>query len=235
MSGFVGWTTMRPMCSLCFKPMFVNERPPSSDLYTPSPQPTLRWLLFSPLPTHTVSEREGAIVTQPMLGVPWSSKIGVHDVPAFVVFHTPPYAEATYHTLLSRGSTARSTMRPELTAGPIARNVSPENVSLSGLGPALPLSPGLAAGFSAGFAGVFAAGFAAFSDAGLAVVAAGFADAAAAIWDCADAWGASSASARTMDGACVNRRRIMVRGPGGGGVPRGRGTRGVRRGSECAS
>jgi hypothetical protein len=30
--GFVGWTTMRPMCSLCFRPMFVNVRPPSSDL-----------------------------------------------------------------------------------------------------------------------------------------------------------------------------------------------------------
>jgi hypothetical protein len=96
-----------------------------------------------------------------MLDVPWSSKIGVHDVPAFVVFHTPPYAEATYHRLWSRGSTARSVMRPEDTAGPIERNSSPANVSSSGfiLGfeSALPLAAlpdfaGLSADFSAGFA-----------------------------------------------------------------------------------
>src|SRR5262245_30204084 len=94
----------------------------------PSPQPTLRWLLFSPLPTHTVSGRVGASVTTPMLAVPCSSKMGVNDVPAFVVFHTPPYAVATYHVLLSRGCTAKSVMRPDVFAGPIDRNLRPEYV-----------------------------------------------------------------------------------------------------------
>src|SRR5689334_24531904 len=77
-----------------------------------------------------------------MLGVPWSSKIGDHDVPAFVVFHTPPYAVATYRVLLSRGATARSTVRPEVFAGPIERNLSPVNV------PAASFAFGLAADFA---------------------------------------------------------------------------------------
>src|SRR5689334_9985771 len=63
MSGFVGCTTMRPMCSLVLSPMLSHVLPPSSERYTPSPQPTLLWLLFSPEPTHTVSGREGASVT----------------------------------------------------------------------------------------------------------------------------------------------------------------------------
>jgi hypothetical protein len=154
MSGFVGCTTMRPMCSLALSPMLFHVLPPSSERYTPSPQPTLRWLLFSPEPTHTVSGRDGASVTQPMLAVPCSSKIGVNDVPAFVVFHTPPYADATYHTVLSRGSTARSTTRPDVTAGPMERNLSPPNVEADSLpsGLAGVLNAGLSAGFAAGFA-----------------------------------------------------------------------------------
>jgi hypothetical protein len=63
-----------------------------------------------------------------MLDVPWSSKMGENVVPALVVFHTPPYAVATYHMLLSRGFTARSVMRPDVFAGPIERNLRPENV-----------------------------------------------------------------------------------------------------------
>ena len=70
MSGFFGSTTIRPMCSLAFNPMFFQFLPPSSERYTPSPQPTLRWLLFSPEPTQTVSGRDGASVTQPILEVP---------------------------------------------------------------------------------------------------------------------------------------------------------------------
>jgi hypothetical protein len=42
--------------------------------------------------------------------------MGVHVVPAFVVFHTPPDATATYHVRLSRGWTAISEMRPDVTA-----------------------------------------------------------------------------------------------------------------------
>ena len=33
--------------------MFFQLLPPSTDLYTPSPKPTLRWELFSPVPTQT--------------------------------------------------------------------------------------------------------------------------------------------------------------------------------------
>src|SRR6185436_1264474 len=54
--------------------------------------------------------------------------MGENVVPALVVFHTPPYAVATYQTLLSRGFTARSVMRPDVFAGPIERNLRPENV-----------------------------------------------------------------------------------------------------------
>src|SRR5262249_42974441 len=127
---------------------------------------TLRWLLFSPVPTHTVSGRVGATVTQPMLAVLWSSKIGANEVPAFVVFHTPPYADATYHTRRSLGSTARSTTRPEVTAGPIARNLSPANVPAESLPSGLVgLAADLAAGLDSGFAvealGAEPAGFAA--------------------------------------------------------------------------
>src|SRR5256885_11601192 len=56
------------------------------------------------------------------------SKIGAKLVPAFVVFQTPPPAVAMYQTRASRGSTARSTMRPEVSAGPIGRSSRPANV-----------------------------------------------------------------------------------------------------------
>src|SRR5258708_26590644 len=103
-----------------------------------------------------------------MLAVPWSSNTGVNDVPAFAVFHTPPYADATYQMLLSLGSTARSTMRPEVTAGPIERNLSPANVAAlnfaSGL--AADLAADFPAGFDSGFVSAFAADFAAGFDSG---------------------------------------------------------------------
>ena len=54
--------------------------------------------------------------------------MGVNVVPAFVVFHTPPEAVARYHTRVSLGSTARSTMRPEIMAGPIGRSSRPAKV-----------------------------------------------------------------------------------------------------------
>src|SRR5258708_33496415 len=54
--------------------------------------------------------------------------MGVNVVPAFVVFHTPPDAVARYHTRGSLGSTARSTMRPEIMAGPIGRSSRPAKV-----------------------------------------------------------------------------------------------------------
>src|SRR5437868_5867718 len=63
------------------------------------------------------------------------SNTGVHVVPAFVVFHTPPAATPTYHVFLSRGLTAMSLMRPESIAGPIGRSLTPAS------GPPPPRSP----------------------------------------------------------------------------------------------
>jgi hypothetical protein len=75
--------------------MCSQVRPPSVDRYTPSPYDTLRWLLFSPVPTQTVMGSLGSRVMQPIEYEPWLSKIGVHTVPAVVVFQTPPEATAT--------------------------------------------------------------------------------------------------------------------------------------------
>jgi len=49
-------------------------------------------------------------------------------VPAFSVFQTPPDAAAMYQVLLSSGSTAISTMRPDMNAGPISRRLKSEIV-----------------------------------------------------------------------------------------------------------
>ena len=84
-----------PTCSLFFKPIFFHVRPPSILLYTPSPYPTLRWLLFSPVPTQTVFGFFGSRTTQPIEYDPSPSNTGVQVVPALVVFHTPPEAAAT--------------------------------------------------------------------------------------------------------------------------------------------
>ncbi len=54
------------MCSDFASPTFVQDLPPSVDLYKPSPHETERWLLFSPLPTQTVSESFGSMVMVPM-------------------------------------------------------------------------------------------------------------------------------------------------------------------------
>src|SRR5437867_536408 len=66
---------------------------------------------------------------QPIEYEPWLSKMGVHVVPAFVVFQTPPDATVTYQVLLSRGCTAMSVTRPEVCAGPMPLSASPVKVS----------------------------------------------------------------------------------------------------------
>jgi hypothetical protein len=43
-------------------------------------------------------------------------------MPRFVVFQRPPNAEATYQTLVFRGSIATSWMRPDVNAGPMERS-----------------------------------------------------------------------------------------------------------------
>ena len=60
------------------------------------------------------------------------SKSGVQVVPAFTVFHTPPEPTATYQVLGSVGSIAMSAMRPDMSAGPMARSFRPSNVLAAG-------------------------------------------------------------------------------------------------------
>src|SRR5215471_4896409 len=88
-------------------------------------------------------------------------------------------------------------MRPDTFAGPMERNESPENVSLSGF--TLGLASAFPAGFAVAFAGDLSAGFSADFAAGLELEPE----------DCAAAMGASETSKETSNRACVGRRRIM--------------------------
>jgi hypothetical protein len=75
----------------------------------------------------------------PIDEVPSRSNIGSHVVPAFVVFQTPPDADAAYMSFpvlpsaLAAGpsSTARSTIRPLVTAGPIGLQANSESMAES--------------------------------------------------------------------------------------------------------
>src|SRR5262245_54056432 len=78
----------------------------------------------------------GSIVTQPMEYEPIlpdspPSKTGANAMPPFSVLQTPPAAVATNQRFLSVGSTATSTTRPEVTAGPMPRRARPAQVSAS--------------------------------------------------------------------------------------------------------
>src|SRR3954469_6335491 len=103
MSELRGSMTILPMCSDCLRPTFCQLRPPSTDLYTPSPYETERCALFSPVPTQTTLGFFGSMTTLAIEYDASLSNTGVHVVPAFVVFHTPPDATAMYHVRLSRG------------------------------------------------------------------------------------------------------------------------------------
>ena len=54
------------MCSEVPSPVLVQLRPPSRLLYTPSPQPTLRWLVFSPVPSQITLESVGSMAMEPV-------------------------------------------------------------------------------------------------------------------------------------------------------------------------
>ncbi len=61
----------------------------------PLPHEVLCRFCCSPVPAHTTSGFEGAMATSPKVLTGCSSKRGVHVVPLFVDFHSPPEAEAT--------------------------------------------------------------------------------------------------------------------------------------------
>src|SRR5258707_12871775 len=121
------------------RPIFFQVLPPSSDLYAPSPQEELCRLFGSPVPTQTTEGSEGAMAMSPMVETLSLSNIGSQVVPLFVVFHTPPEAVPTYTMLGLLSTTAKSSMRPPIVAGPSSRNSRFLNLSV-GLG----WSPGAA-------------------------------------------------------------------------------------------
>src|SRR5579864_4338609 len=104
--------------------------PPSSDLYAPSPQDELCRLFGSPVPTHTTDGSDGAIAMSPIVETASLSNTGSQVVPLFVVFHTPPDATPTNTILGLLSTTAKSSMRPPITAGPISRNSKLLNLSV---------------------------------------------------------------------------------------------------------
>ena len=66
----------------------------------------------------------------PMVETPSLSNTGSHIVPLLVVFQTPPEAVPTYTMLGLLSRTAKSSMRPPITAGPISRNSRFLNLSV---------------------------------------------------------------------------------------------------------
>src|SRR5258707_8953528 len=132
------------MCRVGANPIFFQVFPPSSDLYAPSPQEELCRLFGSPVPTHTTDGSDGTIAMSPIVETFSLSNIGSQVVPLFVVFHTPPEAVPTYAMFGLLSTTAKSSMRPPIVAGPISRNSRFLNLS-AGFG----WSPGPASVFIA--------------------------------------------------------------------------------------
>src|SRR6267142_4760079 len=110
------------MCRVVSNPILFQVFPPSNDLYAPSPQEEL-WRLFgSPVPTHTTAGSDGAIAMSPIVDTPSLSNMGSQVVPLLVVFQTPPDAVPTYTMFGLLSTTAKSSIRPPIVAGPISRN-----------------------------------------------------------------------------------------------------------------
>ena len=135
---------MRPIWCVASSPVFFQVFPPSSDLYAPSPQDELCRLLGSPVPTHTTEGSDGAIAMSPIVDTLSLSNTDSQVVPLFVVFQTPPDAVPTYTMFGLLSTTAKSSMRPPIVAGPISRNSKLLNLS-AGFG----WSPGPASVFIA--------------------------------------------------------------------------------------
>src|SRR5437867_9256898 len=121
---------MRPIWCVASSPVFFQVFPPSSDLYAPSPQDELCRLLASPVPTHTTEGSDGAIAMSPIVDTLSLSNTDSHVVPLFVVFQTPPDAVPTYTMFGLLSTTAKSSMRPPIVAGPISRNSRLLNLSV---------------------------------------------------------------------------------------------------------
>src|SRR4051812_45635933 len=99
----------------------------------PSPTDVLLRTHGSPVPTHTVFGSVGSMRTSPMHWV-YLSNTGLNVIAPSIDFHKPPPAAPTYTVVRSPTCTPSiAAMRPDITAGPIARGSRPANVSLSTL------------------------------------------------------------------------------------------------------
>src|SRR5690349_8082971 len=96
----------------------------------PSPQEELWRLLGSPEPTQTMDGSDGAMAMSPIVETASLSKTGSQVVPLLTVFQTPPEATPTKTTLGLDSTTAKSSMRPPMMAGPISRNSRDLNFSM---------------------------------------------------------------------------------------------------------
>src|SRR6266576_3077156 len=82
------------------------------------------------------------MATSPIVETFSLSNTGSQVVPLLVVFHTPPEAVPTYTIFGSLSTTAKSSMRPPITAGPISRNSRFLNLSVEFCGaPAVMRAP----------------------------------------------------------------------------------------------
>src|SRR5271167_2976424 len=124
------------MCRVASSPILFQVFPPSSDLYAPSPQEELCRLFGSPVPTQTTAGSDGAIAMSPIVETPSLSNTGSHVVPLFVVFQTPPDATPTNTMFGLFSTTAKSSIRPPIVAGPISRNSRFFNLSVGFTWPA---------------------------------------------------------------------------------------------------
>src|SRR5436190_11724800 len=88
-----GSTMMRWMFLVFSNPILFHVLPASNVLNIPSPIFKEFLGLPSPVPTQTMFGFDCCTATEPMFCVGCSSKTGVHELPLFSVFHTPPDAE----------------------------------------------------------------------------------------------------------------------------------------------
>src|SRR5438046_1078746 len=79
------------------------------------------------------------MATSPIVETFSLSNTGSQVVPLLVVFHTPPEAVPTYTIFVSLSTTAKSSTRPHIAAGPISRNARFLNLSVEfcEIGPAV--------------------------------------------------------------------------------------------------
>src|SRR5229473_8318194 len=121
MLGLVGLTTTRPMAPDFSRPIDFHVRPPSVDLKMPQPGEIVLRESSSPVPAHTCIVSLGAIASSPIETQRWLSNTGRNEVPALVVFQTPPAAPAMKNVVDGLGIPTTLETRPPMLAGPILR------------------------------------------------------------------------------------------------------------------